>query len=349
MLGKTFDLLGQQLAGGLHPGGQLVVWHRGHWVIDHACGNARPDVPMRSSTRMLWMSAGKPITAVAIMQQIERGKTTLDTRVGEVLPTFSRDGKEPITIRHLLTHTAGFRGPLNSFAEGPWEAIIDRCCRLRQEPNWSPGEKAGYHVASSWFILGELVRTLDGRTLGQYVRDEVFAPVGADDCWIGMPESLASKNDALVEPDFAGNRIVDAWTIPRPPANARGPISGLAKVYVSLLQNDGKLLRADTLQSMITRQRVGMFDETFKQTLDWGLGFKLDSKRYGQPESYGYGPHASDATFGHSGNQCACAFADPAHKLVVAWCVNGMPGEIAHQQRQNAINAAVYEDLGLHP
>ena len=46
-------------------------------------------------------------------------------------------------------------------------------------------------------------------------------------------------------------------------------------------------------------------------------------------------------------NQCGCAFADPANDLVVAWVVNGMPGEPKHQQRQNAINAAIYEDLKL--
>lgn len=348
MLNKTIDLLHHQLAEGLHPGGQLVVWHDGHWVINYAFGHARANQPMRADTRMLWMSAGKPIGAIAIMQQIEARKATLDTRVCELLPAFAQNGKHAITIGHLLTHTAGFRGPLNSFTPGPWEAIIDRCCQLRQEPHWIPGEKAGYHIASSWFILGELVRILDGRTFDRYVREAVFAPVDADDCWIGMPESLAGENDALVEPDFAGNRVVDAWTLPRPPANARGPISGLAKVYVSLLQNDGRLLQADTVGSMIARQRQGMFDETFKQTLDWGLGFKLDSKRYQTPESYGYGPHASERTFGHSGNQCACAFADPVRRLVVAWCVNGMPGEPAHQKRQDAINEAVYNDLQQH-
>jgi CubicO group peptidase (beta-lactamase class C family) len=98
---------------------------------------------------------------------------------------------------------------------------------------------------------------------------------------------------------------------------------------------------------MIQRHREGMFDETFKQKVDWGLGFKLDSKRYGVPEQYGYGPHALDSTFGHSGNQCSCAFADPEHDVVVAWCTNGMPGEAKHQERQHTVNAAIYEDLRL--
>jgi CubicO group peptidase (beta-lactamase class C family) len=281
------------------------------------------------------------------MQLIERGQLSLETRAADVISAFGQNGKGAITVFHLLTHTAGFRGPLNSFTPGPWDAIVERCCALKQEPNWVAGQKAGYHVASSWFVLGEIVRLVDGRPIDRYVRDEVFARVGATDCWIGMPESEVSDRDAMVEPDFAGNQVVDAWTTPRPPANARGPIRELGQVYVSLIRHDGRLVKPETSRRMIQRHREGMFDETFKQKVDWGLGFKLDSKRYGVPEQYGYGPHALDSTFGHSGNQCSCAFADPEHDVVVAWCTNGMPGEAKHQERQHTVNAAIYEDLRL--
>jgi hypothetical protein len=62
---------------------------------------------------------------------------------------------------------------------------------------------------------------------------------------------------------------------------------------------------------------------------------------------YGYGRAATRETFGHSGNQSSCAFADPGRQLVVAWCCNGMPGERKHQQRQREINNAIYQDLGF--
>lgn len=344
---RTIQQIRQGIEQGLHPGMQIFIWHRGQVVIDNAYGNARPGVELTPESRMLWMSAGKPVTAVAVMQLVQRGLLDLKTRISELIPEFAQNGKQSVTVFHLLTHTAGFRGPLNSFTPGTWDQIIQRCCSLRQEPGWVPGEKAGYHVASSWFILGEIVRRVDGRSIDLYVRESVFAPVGATDCWIGIPESEVNKNDALVEPDFPGNQVVDAWTTPRPPANARGPIRQLGQWYVSLLQQDGRLLAPDLVSEMTRRQRAGMFDETFKQIVDWGLGFKLDSKRYGSIESYGYGPYASETTFGHSGNQCSCAFADPENELVVAWCANGMPGEERHQTRQQAIHQAIYEDLGL--
>lgn len=344
---RTIQQIQQGIEQGLHPGMQIFIWHRGQIVLDDAYGTARPGVVLTPQSRMLWMSAGKPVTAVAVMQLIQQKQLQLNDTVSRIIPEFARNGKQGITIFHLLTHTAGFRGPLNSFTPGNWDQIIERCCLLRQEPGWVPGQKAGYHVASSWFVLGEIVRRVDGRSIDRYVRESVFAPVGATDSWIGMPESAANENDALVEPDFPGNQVVDAWTTPRPPANARGPIRQLGQWYVSLLQKDGSVLAPDLVVEMTRRQRQGMFDETFKQTVDWGLGFKLDSKRYNPSEPYGYGPYASERTFGHSGNQCSCAFADPAHDLVVAWCANGMPGEERHQSRQNAINRAIYEDLGL--
>jgi CubicO group peptidase (beta-lactamase class C family) len=334
---------------GLHPGGQIVVHHRGQRVFDWAFGQARAGVAMTVDSHPIWMSAGKPLAAIGILQFVAAGEIALDTRVAEVLPEFGILGKAPITVRHILTHTAGFRGPLNNFAPGPWEEILRRVYALRQEPDWVPGKKAGYHVGSSWFILGQLIHRLDGRPFEQYVRDAVLRPVNATESSVGLNRAdIDSLGDrlAMVTPDFPGNHL-DGMIVSRPGANARGPVRELAAIYQSLSDHDGRLLPPELSRQMVSRQREGMFDETFKQTVDWGWGLKLDSKRYGKLETYGYGPHASDATFGHSGNQCGCAFADPEHELVVAWVVNGMPGEPKHQARQNDINAALYEDLGL--
>jgi len=324
-------------------------------MIDQAYGAARAGVEMTPGTLMLWMSAGKPITALAILQLIASGELALDTRVADVVPGFGVSGKNEVTIRHCLTHTAGFRGPLNNFAPGPWESIIERVCALKQEPNWTPGEKAGYHVASSWFALGEVIQRITQEPFEAFVQTNVLRRANANTSTFTFAVSHgnpAEYNLARVIPDSPGN-ILD--NVPRPGASLRGTARDLANIYQSLLDHDDRLLPEKWSRAMIARQRVEMFDETFKQITDWGLGVKLDSKRYARPsshapshpEQYGYGPHASDDTFGHSGSQCSCAFADPKHDLVVAWCFNHMPGEPAHQARQNAVNAAIYEDLGL--
>ncbi|MCS7032432.1 MAG: beta-lactamase family protein, partial [Phycisphaerae bacterium] len=235
---------------------------------------------------------------------------------------------------------------------------VARACQLRLEPGWIPGQKAGYHPGSSWFILGELVRRVDGRGYDQYVREEIFLPLGEADAWVGIPRSAWDSYGGRIaqtlitsgEPRGQVNRFNDPqmYAIPRPGANARGPVRAMARVYEALLSAPQRLkLTPELASAMFSRQRQGMFDHTFKCVLDWGLGVMIDSKSYAGEHPYGYGRHASDRAFGHSGNQTSCVFADPAHGLVVGWVCTGMCGEAAHDLRQRQINSAVYEDLGL--
>jgi CubicO group peptidase (beta-lactamase class C family) len=122
----------------------------------------------------------------------------------------------------------------------------------------------------------------------------------------------------------------------------------LGKFYESLLGLGTQLLKGETIAEFTQRHRVGLFDHTFQHVIDFGLGFIVNSNGYGvETVPYGYGRHASDEAFGHSGAQSSCAFADPAHQLAVAWSCNGLPGERLHQRRAREINSAIYEDVGL--
>jgi CubicO group peptidase (beta-lactamase class C family) len=126
----------------------------------------------------------------------------------------------------------------------------------------------------------------------------------------------------------------------------------LGRFYEQLLSDrgdlpagEGRLMTQGTARLFTSCRLCDIYDKTFGTKLDWGYGFIVNAP--GRRFPYNYGPHASAAAFGHSGNQSTCAFADPEHRLVVCWATNGMPGELPHQRRQNAVNAAVYEDLGL--
>lgn len=339
----------------LHPGAQIYVSVDQNVVIDAGFGDARPGVPMTREHQTLWLSAGKPLTAILILQQAQRGNLSLDDRIADHFPGFEINGKSDITIRHCLLHTAGFRGPLDGFAPGSWEEMMKRVATLRQEPGWIAGEKAGYHLASSWFALGEVLRQIDGRSFDEMIKQDLFDRLGVEparfafdtQAWTKSESTFATMYDTSTQPSRAGpGNIPELNQIPRPGANARGPISSLARIYESLLFDD-RLLSKSNRHSLRFRHRQNMFDHTFKQILDWGLGVMIDSKRYAGEHQYGYGKHASDEAFGHGGNQSSSAFADPKHKLVVAWTCNGMPGEAAHHERAKAINAAIYEDLGL--
>ena len=341
----------------LHPGAQLYVSRAGEVLIDEAFGEAREGVPMRSDSITLWFSAGKPITAVAIGQLVERGLLQWDTRVAEVVPEFVGQGKEPVTLRHLLTHTAGLRNAEAIDSSLSWDEQIARICELPLEENWIPGQRAGYHVSGTWQLLGEIVRRAGGLPVDAFVRENIFLPLEMNDSWLSLPaqnlgsygERLAFVYDTSSSPAHPRQEwnSDDGFTRCRPGGNVRGPVRELGRFYEALLRGGEEILKPEIVRAMISRQRTGMFDETFQFKMDWGFGFILNSNRDGFQMPYSYGRHASPDAFGHSGNQSSCAFADPRQQLVVAWACNGQPGERKHQQRQRAINNAIYEDLGI--
>jgi CubicO group peptidase (beta-lactamase class C family) len=90
-----------------------------------------------------------------------------------------------------------------------------------------------------------------------------------------------------------------------------------------------------------------MHDHTFNANIDWSLGFLINTVPYSPTTPYLYGPHASRHTFGHSGNQCSVAFADPKYGLAVCLAFNGMPGEAMHQVRVRETLTTLYEELAL--
>jgi CubicO group peptidase (beta-lactamase class C family) len=347
---------------GLHTGVQVYASVAGETRLDDALGEAAPNVPLRTDTLMPWLSSCKPITAVAIAQLVERGALAYDDPVARYLPAFAQNGKEAITLRHLLTHTGGFRDLAKTSSDESLDETLEKVFRLPVEAGWVPGERAGYHPRTSWVVLAALVETQTGRAYGDWLREEIFLPLGMTDCWMGLPEDArAAYGERLgmlqgTDPRQKTHSMVRAADLisgrARPGGGAIGPINQLARFYQMLL-NGGtlegqRLLEAATVRELTSRQREGMLDETFRHTMDWGLGFMIDSKRYGKETlPYSFGDHASDAAFGHGGMQSSVGFADPAHGLVVAVVFNGMPGEPRHHRRIRAFCTALYEDLGL--
>lgn len=340
-------------------GGQIYVSRCGRVLVDAAFGLARAGAPMRTDTLMLWLSACKPITAVAIAQLAERSLLDLRDPVCLRVPEFGAAGKEGVTIGHLLTHTGGFRPADRLPPELDWDEMLRAICQTPLESGWVPGESAGYHTGSSWFILGEIIRRVSGRSFAEFVAEEILRPVGMDDSWVAMPpeefescgDRIGLMHDTAVSPPAAlASETAAGWGTPRPGGNCHGPIRELGRFYEMLLAGGevrgNRVLKRETVALFTGRRRCGLFDQTFRHKLDTGYGFILNSNEYGtETVPYGYGRHASPETFGHSGAQSSCAFADPARGLAVAWVLNGMPGERAHQARARDFNSAIYADL----
>jgi len=339
------------ISAGLHMGAQVYVSVDGVQVADFAVGEARPGVAMTTDAMVIWWSMTKPTVAVSVGQLWERGLLDLDDRIADYVPEFGVRGKDPITIRHALTHTGGFRSV--DRVTGTFEEMVVAVCDAPLEPNWVPGETAGYHLTAGMTILGEVVRRIDGRGFDRYVREEVFEPLGMDDCWVGLPtDRYESYRDRLgtmfttsTSPAVPLDMLDTERAVARcsPGAGGRGPMNQLRRMYEALLfggELDGtRILRPQTVEAITSPHRVGVYDKTFGIVNQWALGFGVDT--------YQMGSVCSRRSYGHGGARSAQAMVDPDRRLVAIAQCNGMCDVGPHQERFARFFDALYVDLGI--
>lgn len=358
---QTYAVIQEGIERQLHTGCQLYVSRDGKPVVDAGIGLSSPGQPMTSSTINLWLSAGKPLTAVAILQQWERGELRIDDPVVRFIPEFGAGGKDAVTIRHLLTHTGGFRYAETGWPEVTWEETIHRICSASVENDWIVGRTAGYHTSTSWFVLGEILSRITDLPYAQAMQVQLFEPLGLQQTWASMDADVYARFEGQLGCLYAREqgelkpfdcRQPARCIAPSPGANLRGPIRDLGRFYEMLLREGagevGRVLSPQSVAAMTARHRVGDFDQTLAHVVDFGLGVIVDSNRYGaETVPYGYGRSCSPRSFGHGGAQSSQGWCDPESGLVVAYFFNGRPGEPQHNRRARKLNEAIAVDLGL--
>lgn len=361
-LDHTQHIIEQGIAAGDHIGAQLCVTRGDDTLIDRAFGKARLGVEMTPDHLCVWMSSGKPITAVAVLQLAEQDRLDLDQPVADHIPAFKENEKDHITPRHLLTHTAGKRRVETGYPDATWEQMVSAVCVAKLRQGWTPEERGAYDASASWIVLGELIQRITGQRLSDYISDRVLDPLGMHDCYLGMPARTyhrRSRDIAVMhsttgdEPRPLDWHTIRSLSVPMPGRNFLGPANQLARFYRSLLSGgslDGqRVLQPRTVDDFTARHRTDVVDETFHHEMDFGLGVlrNLEDPALRATMPYGFGPHASELAFGHGGQGSSVAFADPAHDLAVALVWNGVLDEKRHQPRLRETLAALYQDLGL--
>ncbi|MEO5679617.1 MAG: serine hydrolase domain-containing protein, partial [Acidimicrobiales bacterium] len=291
-LPRTEAVLERQRAAGLHPGACLVATLDAEPAGVAAVGEARPGVPMGPDTVVPWFSLTKVATALRAAMAWEAGALTLDDPVALHLPAFAAAGKADVTVRHLLTHTAGFRGADAGPTLDAWDDELARICAEPQEEGWRPGRDAGYSLRAGFFVLAEVVRRAlgDGRPWERMVGDDVLAPLGMVDSHLAVDPATA----AALAP-----RTATYWATPpaatpahpledQPPgcvpaSSGRGPVEELPRLLEVLYHGGGGLLSPAAAEAVTARHRTGLTDRTFGAVIDWGLGVIVDSKVHGRP------------------------------------------------------------------
>ena len=173
------EVMADVVAGQPGTGASFAVWHEGEWQVDLWGGyaDAGRRSPWHQETLVMPYSVTKPFAALCVLTMVERGLLELDAPMQRYWPEL----RARATVRDVLAHRAGL---VVLDEEAPEEAFYDwqlMCSLLaHQEPAWEPGTAQGESALFYGHLLGEVVRRVDGRSLGRYLEEEVCGPNGLD-------------------------------------------------------------------------------------------------------------------------------------------------------------------------
>jgi len=351
-------------------GGAVCVYMDGRPVVDLWGGlaDATAGREWDADTVTLVYSSTKGVTSVCANLLIEQGRLDPDATVARYWPEFAANGKEAITVRQVLSHQAGLPYVVGDFTLDDalaWDPVVRAIAA--QAPIWEPGTKHGYHMRTFGWMAGEIVRRIDGRTIGAFWRDEIADPLGLD-FWIGLPEEIEPRVARLVPPEsdlgallaklgpdllltqvfsspgglFGYNEMWNSRALHAcelPSSNGIGDARSLARMYASCIGDvDGvRTLHAATVAAATVEQACGK-DAVLMSDSCFGLGFMLGAS---------FGAANPPSAFGHAGAGGSLAFADPETGIGFGYVMNDLRFDAKEgDPRSTELVQAVYRSLG---
>ena len=321
---------------------QLCVLRHGETVLDLSV-RCEPD------TLFLLWSTGKPFATMAVLLLAERGLLDLDDPIRRHWPGYERHGKEAVTIRHVLRHRSGIPLSTRSVLH---EALImsdwDRSVRAAENarPKWPVDQVTAYHILSYGFILGELVRRVDGRPFERFLREEILGPAGLRDTHLGLTPDLRVRRAALRTPPRSERHVPfsDRWKLGYferhaaadqviPSANVHSTARDIARFYQLLLDEgsldgvtvfDPKTVAEARRPALPDTEAAAAIepDRVIGHAVRWAQGLQLGWGSQPGATARPFGVSAGRDVFGHNGSNYCNAWADPEHGLVFAYLTN---------------------------
>ena len=299
------------------PGNDCAVYHKGELVYRHMNGvsDVENNIPINGKELFNVYSCSKPITCVAALQLWEQGKFDLDDYLYKYLPEFEhmtvRDGdkvrpaENKITIRHLFTMTAGLDYNVASDSVKKVYAETDGRCPTRKTIEYIAKEPLMFEPGTSWMyslchdVLAVLVEVVSGMKFGEYVKENIFKPLGMDRSTYNLPEErldevaeqyLIDENGKL----FNCGRDTRAYKLGSEyESGGAGCVTCLDDYikFLEALRVGDVILKSETIDMMTTNQISGKAMEEYSSTrskFGYGLGVRC---HHGEncPYDFGWG------------------------------------------------------------
>ncbi len=210
-------------------GACVAVSVEGEMVVDLWAGDRDKagSQPWEEDTIINVYSSTKTMAALCLLLLADRGQVDLYAPVANYWPEFAQNGKEGVQVRHFLSHSAGLSGmdePMVGDDLYDWDKMV--AALARQAPWWEPGTASGYHALTQGHLIGEVVRRVTERSLGQYFAEEIAGPLQAD-FHIGTDEEHFPRIGELIPPPVAeaqspddDSQSISARTFANPRADA---------------------------------------------------------------------------------------------------------------------------------
>jgi len=245
------DRFVKQLPGLGVGGGAFAAYVDGRLVVDLWGGSARSEQPWEPDTLTVMMSATKGLVGLCAQLLADRGLLDIDAPVSTYWPEFAQNGKAEITVRQVLTHSAGVLcfpdyDKLLGWDGTGWDDYDAIAAGFAAaEPCWPPGTDWGYHAMSYGWLVGEIVRRITGQTIGQFFAVEVASPLALD-ARIGTPATEQHRVADVVDRMRAGMQLPMRLAYPWIQRKVADPATLSGKAY---LARDGQTIvdRAESL------------------------------------------------------------------------------------------------------
>lgn len=344
----------------LSVGAQLCVLHQDDVLADVAVGTDGLGRPLTQETLLAIYCTGKPLTAIAVAQLVDEGLVDYETTLGEILNPRLAERLESVTLRSLLTHTAGVHHLTvkKALLAGP-QRRQRMTTRVGPVPRWRQEVDAAYSEHGAWELLGQVLESVTGSRASHHIAARVISPLGlADELFVTMTDEQYEKHlqrlgvNVYMHHDehipLLYERTRAFCTEQQLGYGARGSALSLARFYQHLLHvHLGKakrpLVSPRILRHATAPHRPRTHDRVLGRPCTFGLGFMVELR------DHRFGGHLSPSSFGHSGNAgVSCAFADPGNELVVALIYNGyIDAGTSIIGRRHVVCDAIYTALGL--